>query len=136
MTRSQRVVRLAPYIRDLADRLCLKDWRVEVIEETVNSKHHNAEIGTICGYKDARIQLCEDFFAKGPAKQRSILCHELVHLHLAQLDDFLRPILGASQQTTYDLLREMAVDEIAHAVGAHLPMPAVEDDPSAGKRRR
>lgn len=135
MTRFEQVARLIPYVRDLADRMCLKDWRIQVLEETVDTKDHNATIETIAGYKSSRIRLAEDFFEMDPEERRSILCHELVHLHVSQLDDFLRPILGQSQQTTYDLLRELAVDEMAHAIEAHMPLPP-SDTPAAKATRR
>lgn len=123
MTRSEQVARLRPYVRDLAGRMCLKDWRVEVLEDTPSQKWHGADIETISGKKDARIRLCLDFFGKPPEFQREYLCHELIHLHLAQLDDYLRDILSESQETSYNLLRELSVDEMAHALAPSMPLP-------------
>lgn len=126
MTRSERIERLKPYISGLAGHLHLKDWRVELLDDLAD-RGNNAEIETISGYKTARIRLSLDFFDHPEPWRRQVLCHELVHLHLSQVDDFLRPILSNSERTTYDLLRETAVDEVAHALAPHLP---VEPDPA------
>lgn len=134
MNRPEQIARVRPYVRDMADRMCLKDWRIEVLEDTPDDKGCNAEIETISGYKTARIRLALDFFENDDEHRRYILCHELVHLHLSLVDDFLRPIMGGSQQTTYDLLRERAVDEMAHALAPHMPMP--DDGPPSASASR
>lgn len=131
MTRDEKIEAFRPYVRDLADRMCLKDWRVELQADEPDQKHYNADISTVPGTKNARIRLKRDFFEDSPEEQRRGICHELVHLHLDEVDNFVEKLLTGDQMGSFNTLREVAVDEIAHAIAPGMPLPPVEAEGGA-----
>ncbi len=118
LTRRERWI---PYVRQLADVLRLRDWRVEVSEELPAGSDAIASCAPVQGRKYAVIRLAECFLTDPPADQRHTLTHELLHCHFGP---FCRMIEGDDGMTAgMRLVMEYCVDGLADAIAPLLPMP-------------
>jgi hypothetical protein len=114
--------RWLPYVRQLADVLCLKDWRIEVFDEAPADQTAVASCCPVDGRKYGVIRLSEGFLNDGPTEQRHTLTHELLHCHLGPMmrvieaqHDGLAPAVR--------LAMEYCVDGLADAIAPLLPPP-------------
>jgi hypothetical protein len=114
-----------PYARDLADRLGLRDWRVAVSDDPPEDPGATASIECVEGRRLAILRLSDRFLAGRPADQRQTVTHELIHCHLAPLDQVVMAA-GLSDPWVRVIL-EYAIDGLAAAVAPMLPIP-----PTAG----
>lgn len=117
-TRRQR---WAPYIRRLADLLCLRDWRIEVYEDAPSDGGAIASCDPISGRKYAVIRLSESFLTDGKTEQRHTLTHELLHCHLGPMTRLLQA--GEVMAPSVQLAMEYCVDGLADAIAPLLPEP-------------
>jgi hypothetical protein len=113
------------YTRDLAERLGLRDWRVAVSDDPPEDPGATASIECVEGRRLAILRLSDQFLAGRPAAQRQTMTHELIHCHLAPLDQVMMAA-GLSDPWVRVIL-EYAIDGLAAAVAPMLPLP-----PSAG----
>ncbi len=112
--------RCLPYIRGLADRLALRDWRIDVDDEPSASGDCIARVNLA----DARwvsVEFSESFFGQSREAQRHSVVHELVHCHIA-------PYVKAVEKRTENdevlrMLMEYGVDSIADALAPLVPLP-------------
>ena len=110
-----------PYVRQLADMLRLRDWRVEVSEEGPGASDAIASCAPVQGRKYAVIRLAESFLTDPPADQRHTLTHELLHCHFGP---FCRAIESVDAMSApISLAMEYCVDGLADAIAPLLPMP-------------
>lgn len=118
LTRRQR---WTPYIRQIADTLHLRDWRIDVIEELPGGSDAIASCAPVAGRKYAVIRLAECFLTDPPVDQRQTVTHELLHCHFAPMMRLLEATesLGAAEK----LMMEYFVDGLADAIAPLLPMP-------------
>jgi hypothetical protein len=116
-TRRQR---WATYVRQLADLLRLKDWRI-VVNEDLPPEDSLASCNPVPGRKYAAIRLGESFLTDDRAEQRHTLVHELLHCHLGPL----HRLLEAHDATppSVRLALEYTVDGLADAISPLLPLP-------------
>lgn len=121
---------LAAYVREVADRIELKDWRFTVGIAVCSDPHRAAEIETIYGRRRATITVSPETIAGDRDELRLTVVHELVHVHTnpirAQLDN-VESVLGKPAFTTIwnattDVL-ELATESIACALAPHMPLP-------------
>jgi hypothetical protein len=117
-TRRQRWL---PYLRDVADRLHLRDWRFVIAEDLPNDRDSIATAWCCYGRKYATLRLNDSFLADNRDEQRNTIVHELVHAHLA-------PYVRAVETMTNDdkvlrLLMEYSVDGLANAIAPLVPLP-------------
>jgi hypothetical protein len=123
---------LSKYIRDVADKLGLKDWEFELKREPPEDKDAGAEVSPAEGRKFAHILVASDFREYKPKTQANYILHELIHLHLQSACDVIRLDLWENRvlpQTTYDVLCggfrrqiEYAVDGLATALAPMFPV--------------
>lgn len=115
------------YIRDLADRMGLKDW--EIIVSRVPSRDGVlATVRVTYGRRQARMWLSEDFAGGQPHEQRLALTHELIHCHMDRMDTVARqlePVIGTAAHAVFMAAHaeahEQATDALAVVLGAFLP---------------
>jgi hypothetical protein len=110
-----------PYFRSTADKLSLRDWRIEIDEARPSSP---AAIASVCcceGRKYATIYLNDCFFTDSRSDQRHTVAHELVHCHAAPYAKAVEMRTGDDQ--VLKLLMEIMVDGLADAIAPLLPLP-------------
>lgn len=120
---------LCGYVREIADKLELRDWTICIGHEPC-TEGLAAEIHCTDGAKQARITFSFGFRDKDPEEQRETVVHELIHAqhatcwHMVQSD--LSEALG---KPTYYLFcdsyrrgMEHMVDALAKAIAPHMPL--------------
>ena len=117
-TRRQR---WAPYVRQLADTLRLRDWRIEVYEDAPADSTATASCCPVQGRKFAVIRLGESFLTDPPDDQRHTLTHELLHCHLGPMTRMIEAHDGLPPAA--NLAMEYCVDGLADAIAPLLPLP-------------
>ena len=119
------------YIRQIADRMHLKDWRVELRQRPPENKDAAAEVLCTYGRKLAYIYFAQDWADIEAEKQRHFVVHELVHLHLQTVRDMveqdMKGVLGnqAHEVLLWPFKRalEYGVDGLADAIAPLMPLP-------------
>jgi hypothetical protein len=127
---------LARYIRDLADRLGLKDWEYLLSEDPPHDAAW-ASIEPIEGQKLGVIRLCPDWDNRDDDGRRLTIVHELLHSHQAMALDIVRiDLLKHLAQSTYDVFQvthrramEYANDAVARVLAPL--MPSYPSEPKA-----
>jgi hypothetical protein len=113
--------RWAPYVRQLADLLCLRDWRIEVYEDAPSDSSAIASCQPVTGRKYAAIRLSESFLTDPKTDQRHTLTHELLHCHLGPMTRLLEA--NEAMPAAVQLAMEYCVDGLADAIAPLLPEP-------------
>ncbi|HET8587134.1 MAG TPA: hypothetical protein VFM74_04590 [Candidatus Limnocylindria bacterium] len=118
------------WLRDAADRLGLRDWAITVEQDHPNEGDHAAAMWTDYGSRRMRVWCRADLPTLSLDMQRQTLVHELMHVHLEDLDWYLektlpellgKPAWSAVKQAV-QLHSEHAVEAIACAVAQFFPM--------------
>jgi len=130
MTDNQWVI-LRKYIRDMADELGLKDWKITLMDEPCG-EGLSADITSVVGRKVAKMRICPDFLQATAESQRNTIIHELLHLHT---DGMRQTICGDLNNSgalskpqcdifwyTFDRMDEYCVDGIANAIDCKYPV--------------
>jgi hypothetical protein len=111
----------APYVRQIADTLHLKDWEILISPQAPAGDETIASIQPIYGRKSALLRLSDGFLTDSATDQRHTLVHELIHCHAAPLQRLLESeehmTAGARQAIEY------CVDGLADAIAPLLPLP-------------
>lgn len=117
------------YIRDLADRMELRDWSVLVCADTAR-EGAGASVKCTFGRKIIEITLAHEFDEFDPEKQRHYLIHELVHVHfwgvtqaLADVRENMNRHWIAQLELRVHNAEEYGVDGIATILAHCLPLP-------------
>jgi hypothetical protein len=118
------------YIRQLADLLGLKDWRIELDRDPCTRESAGASNYTYYGRKKADIALGTSFLLQSPDDQRYILAHECLHCHFDRLHkgviDYAES-KGDSDDSYFAQSHrrdfENIVDTMAVIVAPFLPLP-------------
>lgn len=130
---------LLTYVRMIADRMGLRDWRFDVLEqEPETGKEYegtNFQASASCeptpNQRRASLRFADDFSSKSRDEARHILVHELLHCHMAAVYECGRNgVLDQLSQSTYNMFMfsftqawETAIDAIAIAWAEKLPLP-------------
>jgi hypothetical protein len=112
-----------PYVRDLADKLGLRDSKIAIDDDGPFGADDTAAIHCVEGRRIGHIRLSDDFLGAKPVEQRQTVVHELLHLHV---DAAWRIAIGAMPEPVhlaYRLMAEHGVDAIATAIAPLLPLP-------------
>lgn len=120
--KDERKQAFLPYLRDLAGRMGLKDWRLRIDDKPPASDGASASVWMRRGGKEAIVMLSEWFLDQPPERQREDLVHELIHLHHMPMDGVAEDTMDAGQYRVFERLLEYAVDGIAEAWAATLPL--------------
>jgi hypothetical protein len=117
------------YIRTLADRLGLRDWKFVVTDHPGETGPNLLDVATVPGRRLAHVRILPLFYEVTAAERRHAVVHELFHCHMNPLLDhaeMLRPPLGGQ---TFDMFfqdhvrrLEEGLDAIAGCVAPDLPM--------------
>ena len=118
-----------PYVRQIAELMGLSHWTVRVIDRPSGDDH--ADVDRINGRYLAIIQFGSAFLRDTPEGQRDTVVHELLHCHLAMQDYVAWENLPDPLKPVFRKANEYAVDLMARAWSALLPLP-----PVAPKRKR
>lgn len=127
--------RLPAYLRILADLMGLKDWTIEVLPEPA-SDGAAAEICCVDGRKFAKVRFVRDWHERTPEDLRATCCHEMIHCHLAPLRADMERRLSPANFATADMLLEYAIDGMADAWSACLPLPPDEEPPMGRQKAK
>lgn len=119
---------LAAYVRFVADRLELRDWTL-VLEPEPPDQDIEAHVRPLFGRRVAALRFSTQFRGLDADRQRYVVCHELVHLHLDRISTYLENDLEALvgkpahavvwSRHVEDV--EMAVDGMAEAFAPTVP---------------
>ena len=121
---------LAAYLRDLADRLLLRDWEIELLRD----RAEHTTYAQTCPWdteRYAQVKVNEEFFGYGPERQRLYLVHELLHAHTARLARVVER-LGEQfeDNTTVQYAKkaageeeEILVHQLARVLAPLMPLP-------------
>lgn len=120
------------YIRQLADLLGLKDWRIELDRDPTTRAEAGASNFTYYGRRVADITLGPAFKSYAVDLQREIITHELLHCHFARMHAGVCDYAeshgdGNESYFAQSHLRdfEAVVDTVAVIVAPFLPLPGV-----------
>lgn len=120
---------LTGYLEACMRAMRLTDWTVEVRLGEPDADDAIAEIDPVYGRKWARLTVGDSFWNSSPGEKRHTVCHELVHLHLAGLNDVIQTDLaGHLAPSVYLALRdnllrwlEYGTDGVADSFAHTLP---------------
>lgn len=135
MTKRERKA-LGEYCRELADKLELRDWTINLCVEDPggpgrpDGKTWAASSESTPGRKYVDLTFAPDCRGWDRSVLRATVAHELIHAHFAPLTEIVRTDLaGHLGSQAYDLLNraftrhlEYGVDAMADAVARHLPL--------------
>jgi hypothetical protein len=120
---------LANYVRDIADLLDLRDWKLNIEPVPEPDPAFRASCSPVEGRRFARVAFSRDVATWPPDLIRSTVAHELIHCHFSHLDD----VVGKAEKPlglafgpwhdAYKLAAEHAIDALAEAFADHCPMP-------------
>lgn len=114
----------APYFRDLADRLRLRDWTIVVKDGVPADADALASCECVYGRKRAAIRLSDDFLDDAPEDQRHTAVHELLHCHLDDAYYFAANRMGTeAEKEAHNRFTEKAIDGLADAIAPMMPLP-------------
>ena len=130
------------YLRDLADRLLLRDWEILLQREypPQDDCWAHIEISHQRNVAWVRVAWPEFFIQKTQEEQRSALVHELLHCHLDRIDMPMRQLAEMFPENTATQfaakeecrLNELATDNLAAIIAPFMPLPPrfpTEPDP-------
>jgi hypothetical protein len=112
--------RWAPYVRQLADILRLKDWRICVAEDPP-PENALASCAPVEGRKYATLRFGESFLTDDRLEQRHTIVHELLHCHFGPM---WRMLEGEEKVCpAIRMAMEYCVDGLADAIAPLVPEP-------------
>jgi hypothetical protein len=119
---------LGGYIRDLADKLYLRDWTFHIDHVPCN-EDFLASIECAKHQHEATISLAADFRDREPEIQRETIIHELLHVHHENCwrmiqTDLKEPLGKVAYYIFCDAYRanmELAIDSMNKAIALHMP---------------
>ena len=114
-----------PYIRDIADRLRLRDWTVRVKDDGPEGRDDHASVQCVYGRKLANIRLSDEFLGDDPEEQRHTVVHELLHCHLVDGWWYAHGRLDDAGRDAFTRFMEKGIDGLADAIAPLMPLPAV-----------
>lgn len=119
---------LGGYIRDIADKMELRDWTIDVEHEPCEG--YNAVAHCTYGQRRVSIAFAADFRDYPPAEQRETVVHELIHAHHAVCWHMVQNDLGDALGKpvyyvfcdSYRRAMEYQVDALAKVIARHMPL--------------
>jgi hypothetical protein len=119
---------LAGWVREVADMLALRDWRIFVSPFDAEKDSH-ATSWIANRYDEQWIAVGRRFFDESPDERRETLMHELLHPHFYRVTrlgfDLVERELGtrteAVIETAVEVAEELAIDRLARAIAGFFP---------------
>lgn len=129
MTTEEREA-ISAYIREVADQLGMKDWRVELSDDRPDEASSSAQVVIAYGMKRAKIRIGENWDTDSPDERRNTIVHELVHCHIDAIEKAFMSVRQTMGRDAYEVARdsvrdavEWATDAIATAIDPFFPLP-------------
>jgi hypothetical protein len=118
------------YIRDLADRLLLKDWEFELKREWADDDAY-AEVSVSRDEDHFSIHITEGLAGYPPEQRREWLVHEILHAHTARAEqqiERLEELLSDNQavklaKQAFDDEMEIVIQRLARILAPMMPLP-------------
>lgn len=143
------IQRLGDYILDVKHRMGLRDWTIDLVIDDLERGEHDvtdsngepvAEIDCMYGSKRAVLTLTPGWEQADPEMLRMVICHELVHAHLAITGWAVNNASFAMGKAAFDVFQascsnaeEIATDSIAVAWAEMLPLPDATESEAEGE---
>jgi len=128
-TKRDRWDDLEAYVADLQAALNVAHWKVNIAREASDVDSW-ADINPHEQNLTAELRVSHDFWKQTPEQQREVLCHEILHLVTARLDqtvealeDAMGKVLWAVFELQYENATERAVDHLARVLAPTIPLP-------------
>ena len=132
---------LADYVREVADRMYLRDWTLFTSDDPesepeggIDGEHgeRNACIECTFGRRAASVWLNPDYWRDGaPEDRRQTVVHELIHAHMHGAREVVANATVGKYPTStahtlmaiFDVQMEYAVDTLADIIAPLMPLP-------------
>lgn len=132
--------RLEAYLHDLASRLKITQWTVELDKDVLDPEDDAlATIERPFGRKMAYVTVREDFFEATPEHQRHVALHEMLHLLHGESEQLVFESIhdfsgiGAAFAAAYRLLHEYDIDHLTGLLAETMPLPELpRPEPTKG----
>jgi hypothetical protein len=113
-------MRIGAYIRNVANQFGLRDWYLSLAWSPITDEEDSDAMACITrtyGQRHATIRVMADFALLPPQQQSHALVHELLHLHLDDVEFLARETLQDSMgELAYGMYRSLLHAEIEKAV--------------------
>ncbi len=113
---------LLEYVREVADLLELKDWRIQLTDEPSRAGTWFS-IASTTNQKSAWMRLAWNWTELTGTELRRMVIHEMLHLHWEPAWDYVTDCLSSEQTTAFKHMAEYSIDGIARAIAEHYPLP-------------
>jgi hypothetical protein len=122
--------RLKDYLRDIADRLGLRDWTLDMSYEPLQSDDDGAAcVKCLYGRKRVEVRVARDWAKMDGEDKRHYIVHELIHPHFdashSLFENELKKLVGESMATALEAQHrqhiEFGVDAMADALAPLMP---------------
>lgn len=130
MLTDEQAHELDGYLRELADILHLRDWKVLLGDGPPPESDVEAYVRCTYGRKLARVFVASDWLRFTGEQQRHSLVHELIHIHLQPITwahDNAADVVGVVAWKILDGAHEDAIeyatDGLADAIAPLMPLP-------------
>jgi len=121
--RLKALAKLRPYVREVADRMKLRDWVVTIQEPPPDNEGSLASMCAVEGRARANIRFSDDFFELSPENMRQTVVHELVHCHFGSMHNGLCEVLDKGAHAFYLETFERGIDVTADLIAPSMPLP-------------
>ena len=119
------------YAQDLAGRLLLRDWEVQVFRDPPYSDHAYASAELPDSQDKVIVRLCQEYFGYSPEYQRLWMTHELMHAYLTRVQDVMDQLKDQFPDNTaiifakqaHHLAIEVVVQRLARLLAPIMPLP-------------
>lgn len=120
---------LARYIRNCADRLGLRDWKIG-LDDAPCDDHADASVYVIREIHTAHVQVSSEFLTLTPERQRQVIAHEMAHVHMGADIDYLKVVLPALVgqvawapiEAALTTMHEQGIDGVSIGMAFALPL--------------
>lgn len=120
------------YLRDLCDRMGLRDWTPVVFEDHADDGY-GAQVQCTYGRKRFKVRFACGFDHLDPEEQRETCVHELLHAHWGAMDQVIYDTRQSQNKDwmhrladTIHLHHEYGIDAVANVLSPFMPLPPIE----------
>lgn len=125
----KQYMNMLKYIREIANLMFLRDWEIG-LSETPAAEGNKAEVRVTPNMQFATISINPDLFDETEEEIRYYITHELIHIHLAQME---RSMFNFNKSMSKEIWRSMlkshvsaeecATDALARSLAQFMPLP-------------
>lgn len=119
--RKKLLVKIEPYVRKVQGIMRLDHWRIDLSEEYPDPGN-NADIQWHHQKYRAKLCLSDEFLMGGAEDQRYTVVHEMLHLHLRDINLAVKCAWDRDRDRLYEV-EELTVDALAQSIAPLVPLP-------------